>query len=682
MSSQFETSKLPTVPHGPPTRRSVGWILAGVAGLVLLAPVAGALWLQTADLGRFAKPICAAVRKATGRELSIGNGPIVRMSLPLSIVVENVALSNAPWGTRREMLRVRRVELKLRVLPLLLGRIAVQRLTLVGPDLLVETDPGGNGNWVLAAVPLPDPSGREHSGSLPLSRVTLPEVRVTGAMLAYHDGCGGWQAGVAVPSLRVSPSWKGAGRLDVDGTLAFGGAKISVSGIIGAVGTSGADSPFAVKMKFSTTGASADLGGSVRRIADLAGVDLGLGVEISDGPAFGALLGVPLPKLSPCRLDFRLRDSGPGWALESLHAAVGGSSVSGTAGYVFGCPRSRITIDLRGGSVDLRELSGTGAKTPPERPAHAAPGAKVFPAEPLRLDALNAVDATVSLRLENVRLPSGTQVRSLEAGAVVASGRLDVDRFSLALGGGRISGSLHVRSGRSSGFEAKVEGDGVALAALLGAAGTSAGVEGAATDLAVTFSGNGSPLHEWMASLDGKVRVVVGPGSFESRALALGGDVLTQALAAVHPDRGGASRTELRCAVVNVPVSAGVMRLDDRVAAETSRFNLAVSGSVNLGTEALDLDLRSRATQGLGLGLANLATLARVRGPLSAPSLTLDPKDALETAYSVRSVFKTRGRSLVQDQVRQRVFPDSPCTTALREGAQKRRSLLDLLRRW
>jgi len=102
---------------------------------------------------------------------------------------------------------------------------------------------------------------------------------------------------------------------------------------------------------------------------------------------------------------------------------------------------------------------------------------------------------------------------------------------------------------------------------------------------------------------------------------------------------------------------------------------------VNLGTEALDLDLRSRATQGLGLGLANLATLARVRGPLLAPSLTLDPKDALETAYSVRSLFKTRGRSLVQDRVRQRAFPDSPCKTALREGAQKHGSLLDLLRR-
>ena len=305
----------------------------------------------------------------------------------------------------------------------------------------------------------------------------------------------------------------------------------------------------------------------------------------------------------------------------------------------------------------------------------------MFPAEPLRLDALNAVDATVNLRLENLRLPSGTQVRSLEAGAVLASGQLDVDRFSLALGGGRISGSLHVRSGRRSGFEAKLDGDGVALAALLGAAGTSAGVEGAATDLTVALSGNGSSLHEWMASLDGKVRVVVGPGSFESRTLAFGGDVLTQALAAVNLDRTGASRTELRCAVVNVPVSAGVAHLDNRVAAETSRFDLAVSGSVNLGTEVLDLDLRSRATQGLGLGLANLATLARVSGPFSAPSLTLDPKDALETAYSLRSLFKTRGRSLVQDRIRQRAFPDSPCKTALRAGAEKHKSLWDLFRR-
>jgi len=363
MPSQFETSKLPIVPKVHQRHPSVAWLLAGAAGAVQLMPVAVAISLQTADLSRFAGPIAAAVKKATGRELTIGKGPFIRMSLPLSITVENVALSNAPWGTRREMLRVTRVELKLRVLPLLLGRIAIHRLTLVEPDLLVETDPEGTGNWVLAAA-----SRREPSGSSPLSRVTFREVRVTGATLAYHDGCGGWQAGVAVPRVRVSPNWKGSGRLDVDGTLTVGGAKISVSGMIGGAAAPSADLPFPIKLAFSTTGASAELEGSVRRLADLAGVDLRLGVEISDGPAFGALLRMPLPKLSPCRLDLRLRDSGPGWALESLHAAFGGSSVSGTAGYVFGCPRSRLTIDLRGGSVDLRELSGTSVKRPRSDP--------------------------------------------------------------------------------------------------------------------------------------------------------------------------------------------------------------------------------------------------------------------------------------------------------------------------
>ena len=679
MPSQFETAKPPAVPPARRDRQALAWVLGGVAGALVVLTVVAALALQTADLSRLAAPIAAAVRRATGRELVIGRGPTIRMSLPLSVTADDVTLSNAPWGTRREMLRVRRIELRVGLLPLLFGRVAVHRLRLVEPDLFLETNPAGKGNWVLEAVSPPASAGPARPGASPTSRVALGELRVERAAIAYRDGCGGWIVGVAVPHLDAAPRWTSRGRLAVDGEITFGRARIAVSGALGEASTGGS-APFPVSLSFRAPGAAATVDGSVARISDMSGVDLKVGVEVSDAAALGAALRIALPNLSPCRLGVRVRDAGPAWLLDSLEIAAGKSTVAGSASYRFGCPRSRLDLDLRSGSLDLAELSASAGTAAPPRAARPVPGRAVFSREPLPLAVLGAVDSTVDVRLQSLRLPSGAQARSLEARASLNGGALDVEKFSVELGGGRISGSLRARSGAQAGFDAKLEGKGIALAALLAAAGATAAVEGAPTDLSISLSGSGPSLHAWMASLDGRVRAVAGRGSFESRTLALGGDVLSQGLAAVLPGRGDASRVELRCAVFNVPISDGVADLDRRVAAETSRFNIAVAGSVNLGTEMVDLDIRSRATEGLGLGLANLATLARVRGPLSGPTLALDPKDALETAYSLRSLFKTRGRSLVQDTIRGRAFPDSPCATARRASEPRRRSLLDLFR--
>jgi hypothetical protein len=156
---------------------------------------------------------------------------------------------------------------------------------------------------------------------------------------------------------------------------------------------------------------------------------------------------------------------------------------------------------------------------------------------------------------------------------------------------------------------------------------------------------------------------------------------MTQALDAVNPVRKSETSTELRCAVINVPVEGGIVRLDRRVAAETSQINLAVEGTANLGTEKLDLGFRSKATQGVGMGLANFAGTARIRGPFTGPTVGLDAEGAAAAANTVRSLFKTRGRSLLQDRVQDLLTAASPCQEALSEAAPSRQWPLSLFRK-
>jgi uncharacterized protein involved in outer membrane biogenesis len=346
-----------------------------------------------------------------------------------------------------------------------------------------------------------------------------------------------------------------------------------------------------------------------------------------------------------------------------------------------GCPRSRISLDLTAPLLDLAEFLGTGTSKGTASKTPAVRGGKLFSSEALQLGALKALDATADLRADTLVLPTGTRVQALAVRAVLGDGRLRVDPLSMELGGGRISGSLRLDAGRRPSFAAKLTGSAVELQALLGLAGVRANVHRAPTDLSIALSGSGGSLHDWMAGLGGKVRVVVGPGRIEGAALNMGGDVLTQAMDAVNPFRKTDTSTELRCAVINVPVEGGVVRLDQRVATETSQISLAVEGTADLGTEMLDVGLRSKATQGVGLGLANFAGAARIRGPFSSPTLGLDAEGTAEAANTIRSLFKTRGRSLLQDRVQDLLTAASPCKEALSEAAPSRQWPLSLFRK-
>jgi hypothetical protein len=495
------------------------------------------------------------------------------------------------------------------------------------------------------------------------------EVLITDAVLGYRDGCAGWQVATDVPRLSLAPNRIKKGNLDVDGTLTLGRAKASVTGTVGGADSIVEDRPFPLMLSVSTKGAAAKFEGAIERVRDLAGVDVKVTLEVTDQEAVAAALGAPLPAL---RIEGRLRDSGKAWVLDPVRAAAGRSSVSGSVSYVMGCPRSKISVDLSAPLLDFAELVGTGTSEGTASKPSSAQGGKLFSTESLPLGALKALDATADLRADTLVLPSGTRVQTLAVRAVLANGRLVVDPLSLTLGGGRISGSLRLDAGRGPAFAAKLTGSSIELRALLGLAGVRAEVEGAPTDLSVALSGSGGSLHDWMAGLSGSVRIVVGPGRIKGAAVNLGGDALTQAMDAVNPLRKSETSTDLRCAVINVPVEGGVLRLDHRVAAETSKINLVVGGTANLGTEMLDLGFRSKATQGLGMGLANFAGAARIWGPFTSPKLGLDAEGTAAAANTVRSLFRTRGRSLLQDRVKDLLTAGSPCKEALSEAAPPR----------
>lgn len=161
--------------------RALGRLLLLLVIVVGVAIVA----LSFVDLGRFAPQIEAAAQKATGRSLKI-EGPLhIGISLTPSLVAEKVRFANATWGTRADMMTADKLALKLDVIPLLSGKVALKSVEIKGTDIYVETDKSGKGNWEFGEA-APAQNEPAKGGGAVLAGV--PEVSISDLKIAYRDG--------------------------------------------------------------------------------------------------------------------------------------------------------------------------------------------------------------------------------------------------------------------------------------------------------------------------------------------------------------------------------------------------------------------------------------------------------------------------------------------------------------
>lgn len=119
--------------------------------------------LKSQDFSQYRGLIEERVRAATGRELIIAGELNLRLlSLNPALTVDDVAFKNASWGTRPDMVTLQRLEAEVALLPLFSGEVTVKRLVLVAPEIFLETDKKGRGNWIFTpgeaeAAPQPPP---------------------------------------------------------------------------------------------------------------------------------------------------------------------------------------------------------------------------------------------------------------------------------------------------------------------------------------------------------------------------------------------------------------------------------------------------------------------------------------------------------------------------------------------
>lgn len=380
-------------------------IKRAVLGVVVLAfvAVAGALgYLSTVDFNDYRDLIAEQAKRATGRKLAIlGDIDVTLFSLTPTAIVRDVSFANAPWGSANEMIGLDRLELKIDLLPLLTGRLSIGRLVLIAPDILLETDKKGIGNWVFDAA---EPTQADAAGVANLPAVR--SVRIEDARITYRDGRTGQKTTVTLGRVTLRAD-DADSPLKVRASGTFDGTAVTVNGELGPLASLLAGGAYPAELEIRVGGS--DLGGKVElaltavppkisgtlrakvlNFDELTGVANGPangpasapepGKSKADAPKSGERLfsdaPLPLDGLKLLDADLRLRVAklvaggaeianvdlklvlaGGRLELKPLAAEIAGGSVEG--GIVFDARRrdARLSVDLKLRRIALGPLS-------------------------------------------------------------------------------------------------------------------------------------------------------------------------------------------------------------------------------------------------------------------------------------------------------------------------------------
>ena len=302
-------------------------VVLGVTAAMVAVTIGGAIaYVSTIDFNQYKGLISDQVKQVTGRDLAIKGELKLALGLSPAVAVEDVTFSNASWGSRPQMAQIKRFEAQIALLPLISGNINVRRLVLIDPDIVLETDAKGKGNWEFDTAAKPAVPGRPAASSAPGALPTFNAVEIRNAKVLYRDGKTKEHKQLTVThALLRADSDTSPLNLDIEGQ--FDAIKFKLSGDAGSLAAmSRPGTPAPVKL----AGEIADittfkLEGIVREPTAGKGYDLTLAAEGKELAKLAELGGQKMTAFGPFKIDARVSDDAPGGnpSLRSIKAELG-----------------------------------------------------------------------------------------------------------------------------------------------------------------------------------------------------------------------------------------------------------------------------------------------------------------------------------------------------------------------
>jgi AsmA protein len=600
---------------------------AGIAALL------GAPALIPADTVRQA--IIANVRAVTGLEPTIRGDVAVSLFPRATVSFSDIALGDDPSPA----LAADRLTAKLKMLPLLLGRIEPADVSLTRPRLLVALEPDGRSNWsglmaTLARTLKPGAQQAERVLSFSEIRMTNGTITVTDAARGISEELSAVELSLAWPS--IARSFGATGRFTWRGE-AFD-ASANAGDLFAAL--SGERSGLKIRLAGAPFKLAFDGSMSQRPSLKLEGM-LGLdGRSLREAVRWTGHQGLPGGGFGPFALKAQATMTGGMAAFSGVNIEVDGNIAEGVMGLSTE-PRVAVKGTLAADALDFTPyLSTFEVLRSTERD---------WSRGPIAIDGLSGFD--LDLRLSAARV----SVASARLGRTGVAANLRDGKLTLAIGeaqayGGVLKGALVLsKSPAGADIKSQLQFADVDLESCLGELFAIRRLEGRG-NLGLSVEATGDSVMALTRTLSGSANLTARQGAIagfnaeqllkrlEQRPLSMGGDF-----------RRG--RTPFDKLTATLKIAQGTASVEELLV-EGGAVRLALGGSASI--PARDLDLKGTAA--LVSAAANAAPVFElpfvVQGPWDDPIMLPDAQSLIRRSGAAAPLLEAVRDRKTRDSIR------------------------------
>lgn len=621
-------------PQEPANRpnRALDWArrhrraLAGTGGVIAVVLGAFVLFLAFFDWNYLRGPISRFASMKTGREIAIlGDLDVNALSLQPSATVRKIRIGNPAWAGKAPMAEVERLDVQIKVLPLLLGRVDLVRLELDQPDATLVRDRQGRSNW--------DFSNGKKKDEKPFRMPPVRRFVIDDGRLKYSDAKRRLTLDAAINATeRLGAANRGftlAGR----GSINREPFLLTITG--GPLLNVDPDKayPFNADVRAGATRITAK--GAIPKPFDLGRFNADFTARGPDLADLYDLIGVPLPNTPPYRLAGKLSREAKLWKVGGLGGKVGDSDMAGDLSVDTAGERPFLRGDLRSKLLDFDDLAAVFGGAPSVAPGETvSEGQKIMarqmiaqqrllPNATLKIDRIRAMDADVKYHAASVRAPR-LPLRAASVRVKLNNGLLIADPLRFDLPQGNIAGLARLDARKDtpvSSIDVRISNARLEQLIPIRAGG---GVPLTGTLVGrVKLTGAGASVHQAAANADGEVLVVAPGGEIrEAFAELLGINVVKGLGLLLAKDQ---SKTDLRCAVAHFQAKDGVLTAN-RIVFDTEPVLGTGEGSINLATERINFRIAGHPKEAR---LIRLMAPITVKGPIKSPKLGVEAGTAV-----------------------------------------------------
>jgi hypothetical protein len=600
----------------PPRKKALAW----TGGILALIAIAIAVLIAFWDWNWFRGPLARVASERLHRQVAIAGDLNVNLwSWQPSATVDGISIANPAWAGKERLGGIDRFAVRIRLVPLLRGRLDIRQVRVSRPDFSLLADAKGRKNWDFS-------DGRDAG---PASFPPIHNFIIEDGHVRYLDTKRDIRfQGVLNAHERY---WEHRAGFELNGQGTINGAPFRAEVTGGPLLNIDRSTPYPFNADIHAGRTAVTAHGQVPKPFDLGRFTVALTARGPDMAQLFPLTGLAFPNSPPYNLKGTLLRNGNLWTIDDLAGRVGASDLAGDLAVTTGRVRPFLKANLSSRSLDFTDLGALFGG----RPTHVAPGAPppeppragqthFFPDATLDFKRIHAMDADVTYKAASIH-DAPVSLRAASARVRLDDGLLRADPLSMDLPQGRVAGHVSLNARKATPVtdldlrlsNARIEH--LVPVKLAGGPPITGALVGRAR-----LSGAGDSVHKALSRANGQVTVVAPGGEIRQGVAELLGLNVIKGLGLLNKK----DTTPVRCAVADFRTQGGVMRADN-IVMDTGPVLVKGEGQINLATEQMDLRVRGHDKK---FRLLRVLLPIKATGPINAPKLGVETGGAIAQA--------------------------------------------------